>query len=255
MEPSIVPAAVRTLDIFEAFKFAKRPLSLTELARAARIPVSSCQSLMRTLECKGFLHFLTAREAYPTRKLFDIASEIHNNDPITVHLSPALTTLRDETGETIMLSARQGNSVVRLLVIESDQTIRYTARAGDMKPIHRSSIGRVLLAQLSDEALSNWLETKPLLADPEYNSGAERQLRRQVAQAREQGYYATRGDNVPDVMAIAAPLRVGSVTFGVAIAGPLHRMQHKESGHVAKLFATLGDLERQYDTTLDRRPT
>ena len=40
----------RTLEIFEAFAEAKRPLSLSELARMINMPVSSCHGLLRTLQ-------------------------------------------------------------------------------------------------------------------------------------------------------------------------------------------------------------
>ena len=45
----------------------------------------------------------------------------------------------------------------------------------------------------------------------------------------------TRGENVSDVMAIAAPIRRAGATFGVAIAGPLHRMEPGEQKMAAKL--------------------
>ena len=41
-----VPAAARTLDVLETFRGARRPLSLSELARLTRIPVSTCHALV-----------------------------------------------------------------------------------------------------------------------------------------------------------------------------------------------------------------
>ncbi|HET9023421.1 MAG TPA: helix-turn-helix domain-containing protein, partial [Burkholderiaceae bacterium] len=79
--PALVPAAARTLDLLEAFRLARRPLSLSELARLAQVPVSTCHGLVRTLEHKGFLYFPSPREAYPTRKLLEMAREIEANDP------------------------------------------------------------------------------------------------------------------------------------------------------------------------------
>jgi tripartite-type tricarboxylate transporter receptor subunit TctC len=60
------------------------------------------------------------------------------------------------------------------------------------------------------------------------------------------GYFATRGENVADVMAIAAPLHLGSVTLGVAVAGPLHRMQDMEKRHSQKLLAALKTIEKDF---------
>lgn len=247
METTLVPAAARTLAIFEIFATAQRPLTLSELARLTDIPVSTCHSLMRTLEQRGFLHFLSPREAYPTRKLLDLAQRIDSNDPIAVRLAPALERLRDETGETVILGSRQSDAALYLLVQESQQTVRYTARVGEFKPLHSSSIGKTLLGELSDDELTRWLaarrELRPITPS---TIVSQRQLKRDIAEARARGYYATRGENVADVMAIAAPLHVGSATLGVAIAGPLHRMQEQERRHAQKLLAAVKAIEKEF---------
>lgn len=246
MEPQIVPAAARTLDIFETFATAQRPLSLSELARLTDIPVSTCHSLMRTLEQRGFLHFLSPREAYPTRKMLEVANHIDQSDPIAARLAPALTTLRDETGETVILGSRQSNAALYLLVLDSPQTVRYTARVGEFKPLHSSSIGKTLLGELSDGDLSKWLTAHDLKPVTPHTITSQRSLRRDLSDARERGYFLTRGENVTDVMAIAAPLHLGSVTLGVAIAGPLHRMEIAEKRHAQKLLHAVKALEKQY---------
>ena len=52
--------ADRTLDVFEAFAEAKRPLSLSEIARMIDSPVSSCHGL-RTLQKSGYMYALDVR--------------------------------------------------------------------------------------------------------------------------------------------------------------------------------------------------
>jgi len=247
VENPIVPAAARTLDIFETFASQQRPLSLSELARLADIPVSTCHSLMRTLEARGFLHFLTAREAYPTRKMLDLVQSIDAHDPVAARLAPALTRLRDDTGETVILGSRQANAALYLLVLESPQTIRYTARVGEFKPLHSSSIGKTFLGELSEDELAAWFAaTRELRSVTPHTIVSQRALKRDLAEGRERGWYATRGENVADVMAIAAPVHVGTVTLGVAIAGPLHRMQEHEKRLGQKLLAAIKTIEKTF---------
>jgi DNA-binding IclR family transcriptional regulator len=47
----------------------------------------------------------------------------------------------------------------------------------------------------------------------------------------------TTGENVADVMAVAATVRLGSEIYGIAIAGPLHRMTDALARHEAALEA------------------
>ena len=60
-----VKTAARTLDVFECFAEARRPLSLSELARAIEAPVSSCFALIRTLEDRGYLYAVGRRRDPP----------------------------------------------------------------------------------------------------------------------------------------------------------------------------------------------
>lgn len=47
-------------------------------------------------------------------------------------------------------------------VIEGPQSIRYTARAGDLKPLHSRSIGKALLGALGQDELPEVLKQLPL---------------------------------------------------------------------------------------------
>jgi IclR family transcriptional regulator, acetate operon repressor len=228
-------SALRGLEIMEAFRAAGRPLSLSELARLARMPVSTCHGVVRALERRGFLYFLSSREFYPTRRLGELAADIDANDPVIARVAPALAALRDETGETAILGVRQLDEVIYLLVIESAQPIRYTAHAGDRRPLHSSAIGKVLLGSLPENALAQWLKDRRLARVTERTITSARRLRADLAGGLRRGYFVTRGENVADVMALAAPMRIAGRVFGVAVAGPLQRMEPGETRLAARL--------------------
>ena len=242
-------STLRSLEIFEAYRQARRPLSLSELARLADIPVSTCHGAMRALEQSGFLYFVGARDAYPTRRLWDMADEIRANDPIARLLEPGLAALRDECDETVILGTRQGDSVLYLLVLESRQSIRYSSRAGERKPLHSSSIGKTLLASLPPAQLADWLASHPLERVTDRTLTKPAQLLADLEQSRRRGWCVTRGENVADVMALAAPLRLGNTVMGVAIAGPMHRMKPAE----ARLGALLSQCVKRLETAGDTR--
>jgi DNA-binding IclR family transcriptional regulator len=239
-----VPAAARTLDVLETFRGAGRPLSLSELARLTRIPVSTCHGLVRTLEQRGFLYYPSPREAYPTRKLLEIAREIDARDPVLARLAPALAGLRDATQETVILGMRQGDSALYLLVLDSPHTVRYTAHAGEFKPLHSSSIGKTFLGAMGEDALEAWLRGHRLPRVTPGTITSARALKHNLQESRERGWYMTRGENVADVMAVAAPVNAGSAQLAIAIAGPLHRMEQQREKHVERLRAAVRAIER-----------
>ncbi len=242
MNPAVSRSPIRSLEVLEAFRTARQPLSLSEIARLAQLPVSTCHGVVRALEHHGYLYFLSAREAYPTRRLWELASVIDANDPIAQRLAPALQALRDETGETVILGTRQHDQVLYLQVVESAQSIRYSSRAGEHKPLHASAIGKCLLATLPAPELDAWLQAHRLPRITEATLIDAAALHQDLLAGRRRGWYLTRGENVADVMAVAAPLHLGSMTLAVAVAGPVHRMAPAKARVAAQLLACLGHL-------------
>ena len=53
--PTLVPAATRTMALFEVFAREKRELSNSELARLMDLPESSCSDLLHTMHEMGYL--------------------------------------------------------------------------------------------------------------------------------------------------------------------------------------------------------
>lgn len=236
--------ADRTLDLFEAFARTQRPLTLSELARELEVAPSSCFALIKALRERGYLYGVGDRRAlYPTRRMLDQATAIAASEPHVRRLLPRLAALREETAETVILGRRDKDAVVYLHVCESPQTVRYTARTGDVKPLHSSAIGKVVLASLPTgerQALIQGLERtrftpSTICAAAALASDIEAGLRR--------GYQMTRGENVADVMGVAMPLAIGSDLLGVCIAGPMHRMEARHARHAAALRRALSGME------------
>jgi DNA-binding IclR family transcriptional regulator len=231
-----VKSAERTLQIFEAFAQACEPLALSELARRLAIPVSACHGLVRTLESRGYLYESGPRRAYyPTLRWLQKAQAISGHDPLTQRATPHLEALAQATGETVVLGTRIGERVLYLVVIDSRHTIRYSAQVGDLKPLHSSSAGKALLGAMpapERSALLAWLK----LARVTPNTLTRREaLEKDLALSRARGWYATRGENVPDVHALAVPVAVAGQGYAVVVAGPAHRMDVAQRAHVKRL--------------------
>lgn len=122
-------------------------------------------------------------------------------------------------------------------VLEGPQSIRYTARAGDLKPLHSSSIGKALLGALGQDELPEVLKQLPLDRVTEATITDRSALLTDLERSRQRDYFVTTGENVADVMAVAATVRLGSDVYGIAIAGPIHRMTDNLTRHVSALSA------------------
>lgn len=241
-----VTAVERVLDLVQAFSEVRRPLSLTELSAAIGVPKSSCHAIVGTLVARGYLYMLSRpRALYPTRRLHDLARDILAHDPFTEVATPALEALRDATRETVIFGKRHGDAVVYLQVLEGPHPIRYSAAPGDLKPLHSSSIGKAVLGSLRDADLRATLDRIALPAITDATLVDRESLAADLARSRKRGYHVTRGENVPDVWAIAASLVIDGETLAVAVAGPRHRMEAGLEACARQLVSTCSALARQ----------
>ncbi len=239
-----VKAAGRALDMFEAFGACGRPLTLSELAREIGVPASSCFSLIQTFLARGYLYSGARRAYYPTRLMLETARAIAANDPLSEGVTEAVARLRDATGETVIAGKLEGREVIYLDVADSPHTVRYTTAIGARKPLHSSAMGKALLGRMDEAALAALLDELPLARITPKTLTSRPALEAEIAAGRRRGWYMTRGENVVDVMAVAATVVLHEEPVGITVAGPVHRMQAKYAAHAAALLAACERLER-----------
>lgn len=221
-----VKTAGRTVDLFEVFANARRPLTLSEVANALKAPHSSCFNLLRALEARGYLYAVGGKKhIYPTRKLLDCAEAIANFDPVVPRIQPHLEQICDETGETTILGALQNKRVVYLAVIEGKQTIRYMSHAGAQKEPHATAIGKAIMMTMPQEAREKFVSALQLNAITDGTITDPAALLSQLAAAEGDGYSHTIGEGVADVAAVACPLTLDGISYAVAVAGPAARIE------------------------------
>jgi DNA-binding IclR family transcriptional regulator len=231
---------IRTVDsalqMFEAFAERGKPMTLSEMSRLLEIPTSTCFGLMRTLEARGYLYEVGGRKSfYPTARWLMKAREIEKGDPIYELIRPHLVKLRDASDETVILSKRLGDAVVYLDVIESKQTIRYTAEVGDLKSLNRTSSGKALLGAMPERERDGVILRLQAASGARLSTAQRAQLKTDVERAAKDGWFVGRGETSMDVMGAAVPVNLAGDVFAIGIAGPLARMDPRLRAH-AKLL-------------------
>lgn len=242
-----VKTALRVIEIIEVFAREKRPLSLSELARLLEVPVSSCLALIRTLAELGYLYELGRRNGYyPTSRLLAMAQQIARNDPVLDRVHPTLVELREATHETVVLAKLSIDTrVVYLQVLDSPHTIRYTAVAGEFKPLHANSLGKALLSTLSPERRHALLTAAPLarynartLVDPAT-------VEAELAASRERGWFRNLGESIDEVGAIAWPVMLSGEAYAISIGAPVYRIEPNQEAYAKILRAACVGLEQR----------
>lgn len=213
------------LDLFELFARERAPLTLTEIASALDMPKSSAFNLIDTLLSRGLIYETRHRGGYyPTPRLYEIFSAVMEGDPFLQRIHGELERLSLDTGETVLLSARQGDEIVYIDVVESAAVIRYSAHYGQKRPLHATSTGRAILLTYSERERA---EIVASIDYPAHHTNVAMDagfLLGELAASAARGYTVDRATLMADVIGIAVPLVHGSRRFGLGVAGPLYRM-------------------------------
>ena len=240
-------SAARTLEIFEAFASAQKPLTLTELSKELAIPLSSCLNIVRTLEGRGYLYSLGSRKGYyPSLRMLQHAQSIGRHDPLLNLLGPRLEHLRDQTRETVLFAQRAEDYVVVLNVYDSPQSIRYSIQIGELRPLYSTAIGKALLGAMSPAERKRLLASMQLARVTDTTVVERSILAQQLTVGEKRGWHTSDAENVPDLFAIATHVGLGGHIFAIGVVGPAERMRRLLDQHIASLLALKQELAGGY---------
>lgn len=234
--PTLVPAAIRTMSLFELFAREKRELSNSDLARLMDLPESSCSDLLHTLHEQGYLiRTARSRRFYPTARLLAVAREISASDPVYAVASEAAELLRDKTGETGMVGRVESGVVKVLAFTEGRHSLRYVQNVGDKLSLHVSALGKAVLALGTPEEAARQLRLKPLKKLCQGTITDLALLEAQVEQARKQGWIQVENEGGDGLSALAVAGYVGGEPVALSVAGPTDRIRQNREPYLTAL--------------------
>ena len=188
-----VRAVDRALALLLAFEDGDAALPLGELARRAGLHLTTTLRLLGTLEAQGFVQRLPAGGYALGAQLLVLGERFRRGLRLEDQVMPALDRLRAESRESAAFFVREGDARRCLFRLDSPQPVRTIARVGEVAPLGIGAHGRALVA----------LEAAPPPRLP----------------------VVSRGERLPEVAAIAAPVRDarGAVRGSIGITMPLYR--------------------------------
>lgn len=248
--PAFVPAAARTLSIFETFAREQRELSNADIANLLQIADSSCSDLLHTLQELGYLvRTARTRRFYPTERLLTASRAIAQYDPLGSAVREALELVSQRTGETALCGRLEGLKVNIVGIHEGRYELRYIQSIGTRIPAHVSALGRILLALLPGEESDRLLEGATLKAITPDSVVDPSMLRERISEARQSGVAFIDSEGVDGVASLAVGGLVGGEPFAISLAGPSQRISDNrkkygdELERIAALAFTAGKRE------------
>src|SRR6267378_1881298 len=167
----LVPAVTRALEVIELLSKQDAGMSISEIHRALRLPLSSAANIVYTLKSLGYLE------------------ELSRESGLTVHLA----VMRE--GESIYIDR-----------VANDGFVQFSSYVGMRWPAHSSAVGKALLAFLPDGELHRTLKHMTLHKVTPRTITSRRALETQLASFRRLGYTWEMEEGEMGVACVAAPL-------------------------------------------------
>ncbi len=215
-------AVSRVAAILEAAAAAEDGITLARAAHDLGAPKSSVYGLIKGLVAVGYLIEGGGRyQLGPGIQALVLPSQ---EPPLAKVARDAMARLRLRFDESVSLGLRAGDSIVYLASHESRQIIKYSVPLNQRRPLFPTSMGKIYLAELSEQQLERYLGTR--VSDP---AALDRYLA-EFRQIRRTGVALNHGETVPEVFGAASGIRRrGKLVACVSLAGPTERLQCREA--------------------------
>lgn len=251
-EQNTIKSLDRAMLVFEHLSRSQGKM-LTELADDLNQSPATVYRVLVTLETRGLVEFDPEEQLWHIGpQAFVIGAGFLRRTSLVERARPVLRRLMEVTGETANLGREQDGQVLFLSQVETNATIRAFFPPGTLAEMHSSGIGKVLLAQMSDDRLARVLAGHPMRAFTANTITDPATLSRELATIRAQGFAIDAEERNDGMRCIAAPVfdHSQSAVAGLSVSGPTSRVSKDKTEELSRavmqaaedLSAALGGL-------------
>lgn len=229
-ERALPPYAIESVD--KALRLLllmrdRREIRVTDVSNELRVARSTAHRLLMTLVHHGFAVQDWVSKTYrPGHVLVEIGLAAVGDLDVRRKARHHMEKLAGQLRETANLVVLEGGNVRIVDGVESDQALRVTSRTGALLPAHATAGGKVLLAELTEVALTDlYPDGLGRLTERTVTDAAA--LREEVDTARRLGYAINRGECEPGLHAVAVCIRdrAGRAIAALAATVPATRAE------------------------------
>jgi len=256
MRSPTVKSAYRVLDVLELLAGLPHGIRVNQLARTLAMPKSSASALLGTLAIRGYVE--ATGDGYRLAEGYRAGGWVGGVTGALVRAGqPIMERLVADTGESAFLGVATPSLEVRYVAkVVSANPLRYDVELESLRPAHSTSIGQILLAGLSADALDSYFRTHDLPRGSARPAVSERTVRRALSAARAQGYVTIADSHVLGTSGAAAPVSIdGRIVGGLAIIAPTARFDAARARIVPYVIAAARDIGRAIGGAAPHSPT
>ncbi len=239
----------RVLTVLEFLaKDPERPKVLSEVSGAISIPPATCARILCAMAARGYAEKNGRRSGY---RLGPMVHALSNEGPymkdIYAAASREVQKCAETLGEHVVLSARRGDKIYKIVEFEGNPEIRITSRI--LEGLYNTATGRLLFAFAGEKEIESYINLYGL-PDNEWAEGCSREeLKRKLREIRESGFAGKKTDTLA---ACAFPVRYGGEYLGLGCSMISSRFT---GDNKKRVMNCLRETAKTIEKKLERRQT
>ena len=246
-----IEALAKGLDVLRLFDESVTSLKLREICDRTGIPMPTAFRVVATLEEGGYLERLPDGGIRPGVAVLLLGSAALRGSSLVQLSEQPLRHLAEESGETVNLGVLVGDQVLYLARLRNSDLVTANIQVGSTLPAAYTSMGKLLLAYLSDAELARTLANHDFgAADAGPNAVRSLdELRDRLAVIREQSYSLQDQEVAAGLRSVSVPVfgrdaGKPAAAINIAVATSRHDVESLRGPLLARLRATADDISR-----------
>jgi IclR family pca regulon transcriptional regulator len=247
--PDFIEALARGLDVIAAFQPRRPVMSLTEIASATGLARPTARRILLTLQELGYVRPDGSGGAL-TPRVLELGVAYVRSMGLWEVARPHLERLSERTNESCSIAQLDGSDIVYVARVAVPKIVGLAVQIGTRFPALQTSLGKVLLAALSQE------EVDAVLAEPSRSGLVPRwqpdpaERAAELREVRARGWALTDQQLARGIRSVAAPLRDGSGRVIAALNVNTHAaetaVEHLIEHHLPLLLHAAGEISADF---------
>lgn len=241
-----IQSVERAFAILEAVASSRDGISLMDISKSVGLHNSTAFHLLKTMVKLGYVaHPSDSKRYLIGSRLFALAAGALDESTLLALCTPVLESLTVETGEAAHFAIRSGRDAVVIAKTPGPGLMQMAVRTGSARPVHATALGKVLLGDMNDADLREFLQGIELVRLTPATIVDREALLQEILRARAQGVAYDDGEFNEEVRCVAVPVRdfAGRGVGAIGISAPTWRVSQaqleRKASEVRKAAATL----------------
>ena len=203
--PEFIESLDRGLRVLQAFGTDRRPMTLSDIAKAANLPRATARRILITLQKTGFVSG-DERLFSLTPRVLLLASAYLASNQISTVMQPLMDDVSSKAREVCSLAILDGDEAVFVARASPARVFSAGIDIGYRLPAFCTSVGRVLLGRLSNEALQATIDGMTLPPQTPETITDKAVVTATIIADRNKGYSMVDREAEPGFRSISVPI-------------------------------------------------